>query len=295
MNQKTQFSQINSVEQDHGLGLIELWKILAKYRNLVIVITAVITLGSIFYTLSLPVIYKAEVTMFPVADKEDGASGINKLANITGINIKGSSLNRASAQAIVRLNTRGFLIDYIQEKNLKFVLFSDQWNKAEKKWIDKEPSNHEAYEFLSDMIEITGPDPKDPSQLITLFLEWKDPNNLNIIADIANELISQINIYEKKRTLVESKKSLIFFERELKRTDLIDSKALLYSLIEGQIKKKMWANIGNDMVFKIIDPAITPIKPESNKTILIIILSTLFGVIFGSFAAISVNYIKENI
>ena len=54
------------------------------------------------------------------------------------------------------------------------------------------------------------------------------------------------------------------------------------------------ANVKNEFIFKIIDPAITPIKPEAKKTLSIIFIGMFLGVFFGAFFAVNINNFRKN-
>ena len=55
------------------------------------------------------------------------------------------------------------------------------------------------------------------------------------------------------------------------------------------MKKKMLSSIGNEFVFLVIEPAVTPEMPENKGVFVIIILSIFLGIFFGSFIAIFLN------
>ena len=240
MNQQSQPqpTSLYPVERGDELSLIELWKVLVEYKLLIIVFTALTTLGAIYYASTLPTIYKAEVLMIPASGGVSGGSLSNRLgglADMAGVSLGGSSAGAEGEQALARLKTRSFLTKHIKEKNLKPILFADRWSEQGKLWIDGEPSNREVSELLLGMIT-TSMDPRDKAGLVTtLSLEWENPHNPNKIADIANSLISNMNFHAKQRAIVEAKKSISFLEKELEQTSVLNSQTILYSLIEQQM------------------------------------------------------------
>ena len=159
----------------------------------------------------------------------------------------------------------------------------------EKKWIDKEPSDRDSAELLKNMIE-AGSHPRSKAGLVSLSIEWKNPHNPNKIADIANNLVSSINSHAKDRAILEARDSISFLEKELEQTSILNSQTILYSVIEQQMQKIMLANIREEFVFKIIDPAITPEEPEPKSIIGIIFIWPFLGLFFISFVVVSFNY-----
>jgi uncharacterized protein involved in exopolysaccharide biosynthesis len=130
-------------------------------------------------------------------------------------------------------------------------------------------------------------DPRDKADLVTLSLEWENPHNPNKIADIANDLVSSMNHHAKRRAILEARDSISFLEKELEQTSILNSQTILYSLIEQQMGKIMLANIRDEFVFKIIDPAVNPRRTEDKPVLIIILIGLIFGLIFGIFTAIS--------
>ena len=295
MNQQPQPTSLYPVERGDELDLIGLWKVLVEYKLLIIVFTALTTLGAIYYASTLPTIYKAEVLMLSSSSSSSSSSSLGKLsglADMAGLSMGGSSAGIEGEQALARLKTRSFLINHIKERNLKPILFADRWSEQGKLWIDGEPSNREVSELLLGMVT-TSMDPRDKAGLVTLSLEWENPHNPNKIADIANSLISNINFHAKQRAIVEAKKSISFLEKELEQTSVLNSQTILYSMIEQQMQKIMLANIRDEFVFKIIDPAVNPRRAEVKPVLMVVFIGMILGLFFGSFTAVSANFIQK--
>ena len=282
-------------ERGDELDLMQLWKVLVKYKLLIIVFTTLTTLGATYYALTLPTIYKTEVLMIPVSGGGVSGGGLSNrlggLADMAGVSLGGSSAGAEGEQVLARLKTRSFLTKHIKEKNLKPILFADQWDRVEKKWIDKEPSDRDSAELLKNMIE-AGSHPRSKAGLASLSIEWKNPHNPNKIADIANNLVSSINSHAKDRAILEARDSISFLEKELEQTSIVNSQTILYSLIEQQMGKIMMANIRDEFVFKVIDPAVNPKHAETKPILMVIFIGIILGIFLASFLAISANYFK---
>jgi len=294
MNQQPQPTSLYPVERGDELSLIELWKVLVEYKLLIIVFTALTTLGAIYYVSTLPTIYKAKVLMIPASGGGGGGGLSNRLgglADMAGVSLGDSSAGAEGEQALARLKVRSFLTKHIKEKNLKPILFADQWDSVEKKWIDKEPSDRDSAELLKNMIE-AGSHPRSKAGLVSLSIEWKNPHNPNKIADIANNLVSSINSHAKDRAILEARDSISFLEKELEQTSILNSQTILYSLIEQQMGKIMMANIRDEFVFKIIDPAVVHKHAETKPISMVVFIGLILGIFSASFLAISVNYFK---
>jgi uncharacterized protein involved in exopolysaccharide biosynthesis len=142
------------------------------------------------------------------------------------------------------------------------------------------------------MIE-AGSHPRSKAGLASLSIEWKNPHNPNKIADIANNLVSSINSHAKDRAILEARDSISFLEKELEQTSIVNSQTILYSMIEQQMQKIMLANIRDEFVFKIIDPAVNPRRAEVKPVLMVVFIGMILGLFFGSFTAVSANFIQK--
>jgi len=293
MNQQSQPVQRYPIEQDDGLDLIELLKVLVVYKRLIIILTALSTLGAIYYASTLPTVYKTEVLMLPSSSPSSASDNFkfSSMARVAGISMD-ISAGVEGEQALARLNTKSFLINHIKEKNLKPVLFANQWNQSENTWTNEEPSDLKASELLLDMITVSI-DPKDKARLVVFSLEWENPSDPSKIADMANDLISSINFNAKQLAIVEAKNSISFLEKELEQTSVVNSQAILYSMIEQQMQKIMFANIRDEFVFKVIDPSVIPSNPEPKRILTVILLGFILGLFSGSLISIFINYVNK--
>jgi uncharacterized protein involved in exopolysaccharide biosynthesis len=68
---------------------------------------------------------------------------------------------------------------------------------------------------------------------------------------------------------------------------------MLYSIIEQQMQKIMMANIRDEFVFKIIDPAVVPKHAETKPVLMIVFIGIVLGIFLASFLAISINYFRQ--
>jgi len=102
-------------------------------------------------------------------------------------------------------------------------------------------------------------------------------------------LISNINFHAKQRAIVEAKKSISFLEKELEQTSVLNSQTILYSMIEQQMQKIMLANIRDEFVFKIIDPAVVPKHAEKKPVLMVVFIGLILGIFLASFLSFSVH------
>jgi hypothetical protein len=293
--------QSHSFEQGNELDLIKLWKVFLRYKLLNIIVIVITTFGSVYYALSVPDVYEVKVVMLPVEKDNETGIGINDIAKkITGINLNNPAfinVNNASGEAIAILRTRSFLLNYIKEKKLKYILFADRWNAEKELWLDQEPSDNDAFDLFNEMIVISIDGSSGVVNPIYLYLRWEGPapTVINKIADIANELADTINLNAKNNVIKGAKKNILFLEKELNNTSLLNLKTVIFSMIETQLHKVMLANTKDDFVFKIIDYAFNPSDKKPKHTLIIIFIGFISGVVLSFFLSIGVYTLRGKV
>jgi len=289
MNEEPSFLSHHSEKKRYELSLIELWKVLSKYKWYICFVTVLSTVLSYTYISNLPEVYKSSVVI-TVDKNEASITGVSSgfLSQLTPYMTAGPS---SSKYPLFRLRTRDYLIDYINSHNLKPILFSAQWNNEKKKWADEEPSDKQAYSLLKSMISIT-PHTGDEVGLVTISLEWRSPDNVEHIADITNNLVNDINKLLKNQVINELEDAIKYLNRELNQTSISNSRLILYQLIEEKTKSIMMENATENPTFNIIEPAITPLSAEPKLPYTYGIIWLISGLLFGVFTSVAMDFLR---
>ena len=294
MNQQPKTAQLYPVEQGDKLDLVEVWGIVIKYKFTIISFAVIATIVAIFHIKSLPNIYKTELLMVPSSLVRPMVSSGNIVSSIlSGGRTSSTSTGVMGDRALVQLKTRNFLNGYIQENDLKQILFADQWDSKKMDWIDKkEPSDEDAFELFNGMLGAGGIQKSD-ANLVSLYILWEEPSHFNKIANLTNDLARRINIEGKKREIKRAEANISFLKKEIEMTDIFNFQLLLYDMIESQMQKIMIANVSDEFIFSIIEPAVLPKKPKQKHVVLILFLGLLLGTMLGIFVAITINFFKN--
>ena len=279
--------------EDDEINLLDYWRILMRYKWLIVLITFISGAGTIVYAFSLTPIYRAEITLAPAAEDKGAASALSGqfggLASLAGINMGGGG--GKTEEALATLNSRLFTDAFIKDNHLMPVLFSSIWDENSKSWMlesDKDkPTAWKAYKAFNDIRTIS--DDKKTGMII-LAIEWEDPELATLWA---NQLIERINIYQKNKAIKEAQRSIEYLQNELKTTSVVEMRQAIYRLIESQTKNIMLANVRDEYVFKIIDPAQVPEEKLKPKKKLMAILGTIVGFMLGVFLAFLLAFIKK--
>lgn len=282
--------------EEDEIDLSELWNILWKGKWFIIGFTLICAIASIFYSLSLSNIYKAEVLMAPV-NEEGGQGGISALAAqygdlaaMAGINLGGSSSSVETNIAI--LKSREFIYRFIKENELMPILYEKSWDKENKKWLSTDPkvipTQWKAYKSFTNGVLKVNQDKK--TGLVILNISWKEPH---LAAKWANDLVKRINAHLREKAIAEGQRSVKYLEAEIAKTSDVSMQEVLYRLIEKQAQTITLAQVRKQYAFSIIDPAVVPEKRDKPNRRMIVVIGTVMGFFISIFLQFFWKFIQE--
>lgn len=301
--------------ENEEIDLIELWKALWSGKLIIFAITVIFAVGSVFYAISQPDIYKASVLLAPANDK-GGAGGLAKmagqfggLASLAGISLGGGASDKTGL-ALEVLKSRLFLEAFIAKHDLLLPLMAvKSWNRKENKLIYDEdiynvntrdwhwngktslsdkPTSWESYEALKEVLSIFSD--KDTG-MVTISIEHYSPN---VAINWLQWLVEDLNVSMQEQDKREAQNSIAYLTKKLKETQLSEMRNVFYQLIEEQTKTIMLAEVSEEYVFKTIDPANAPDKKVKPKRALIVILGSFLGVLFSSLLVLILYFRNKN-
>ncbi|MCP3873884.1 MAG: hypothetical protein GY699_12090 [Desulfobacteraceae bacterium] len=284
--------------EEDEINLLDLWRVIWGSKWLIMSITVLCTGIAVTAALLMTPIYRSEVLMAPVTDEQSSrlssmAGQFGGLAALAGINIGGDSGSKD--EAIALLKSRALTEQFIKDEKLLTVLFYKDWDAENKKWDVKNkddiPTMGDAYRKFNEDIRIVSVDRK--TGLVTLAIEWTDPK---LAANWAAELVTRVNSQMRDRAITDAKKSLQYLNKELNKTSAVEMVEAIYSLIEGQIKTIMFANVRDEYSFKLIDPPVVADLDDEiwPKKKLMVAIGCLVGFFLGVCVAFIVNLAKQN-
>jgi uncharacterized protein involved in exopolysaccharide biosynthesis len=298
---------------DDEIDLRELFTAIWQGKWVVIAITTLFAVASVFYAINQPNIYKSEALLAPAEEQQGGGLGalagqFGGLAGLAGVDIGGGGDKTQLALEI--LKSRKFTSNFIEKHSIlpdlmaakswdlatgSLTYDTDVYNPDTNTWLRElkapkkaEPSMQEAYKVFSKIID-TNTDPE--TSTITLSVEHISPV---IAQQWVNWLIEDINIEVKQRDVSEAIKSTEFLTQQLERTKVSDIRSVLYNLVEEQTKTIMFANVRNEYVFKTIDPAIVPEERFKPRRAIICIAGTFLGIILSFFFLVLRFFLKRS-
>lgn len=73
---------------------------------------------------------------------------------------------------------------------------------------------------------------------------------------------------------------------QIQQTNISEVRGSLFSLIEEQTKKLMLANVREEYIFKVVDPAVIPEEKFKPKRAVILAIALLIGGTIGTFVVL---------
>ncbi|MHA2769958.1 Wzz/FepE/Etk N-terminal domain-containing protein [Vibrio harveyi] len=289
----------------HGndeIDLRELFKALWKGKWIIIATTFVFAVGAVLYALSLPNIYKADALLAPAESSNGGglskmAGQLGGLAALADVNL-GAGESSQTDLAVQVMKSRQFVEAFINKHDLlvplmaakdwdlannKLILDEELYNSKTGEWLREPdglrgatPTAQEAFEVFSKEVLSINQD-KD-SGLYTVSVKSYSPY---LAQQWVNWLIEDINKVMRERTIAETSQNLAYLNTQLQKTAVAEMQSTFYKLIEEQTKSLMLAEVQEEFIFKVVDPAVVPELKDGPKRALICVLGTLLGGMLG--------------
>ncbi|GAA77692.1 Wzz/FepE/Etk N-terminal domain-containing protein [Pseudoalteromonas sp. BSi20495] len=300
---------------DDEIDLRELFTAIWQGKWIIIAITALFAVASVFYAINQPNIYKSEALLAPAEQDQQGGLGalagqFGGLASLAGVNLGSGGGVDKTQMALEVLKSRQFTSKFIQKYNImpdlmaakawnretNTVIFDDElyvveqskWAREVKAPFKPEPSLQEAYKKFS---KIVSADKDKETGLVKITIEHVSPY---VAKNWVDWLIQDINATMKQRDVLEANKSTDFLIKQIQQTKIADIRAVLYKLVEEQTKTIMFANVRDEYVFKTIDPALVPEEKFKPKRALIVILGTMVGGILSTMLVLMRNFLSKD-
>lgn len=280
---------------DVEISLYDIWRVISRYKALVLGIMLLAALASYLAALLITPIYRAEVLLAPVTDLNENDRYLSpfkdfgNIAALAGLNLERQD---RKSESIATLKSRKFTERFIQDNKLDKLLFSELWDKQQKRWAVSDaadiPTAWDSYELFDKNIRRIREDRS--TGLVTVSIEWEDPE---LAAIWANELVSRVNATLRQQEVEASNSAIAYLQEQLGRTSVVELQEVLHRLIEAEMQKIILANINEEFAFKVIDPAIAPDEPFKPKMPLMVILSTGIGLMLGVILSLILNAVRS--
>jgi uncharacterized protein involved in exopolysaccharide biosynthesis len=291
--------------EDDEIDLRELFGILWAGKGVIVGVTAAAAVVAVIVALTMTEIYRAEATLAPASSRESAsplASQLGGAAALIGINLPTGGADGRVNNAMAIMRSREFIIRFINENALRVPLFAGSWDAARQasvidpeiydettgEWLlDKgRPTDLEAYRAFNEIFSLSQ---DKGTGLVSIAVEWHDPV---VATQWVNLLVDKINQEVKAADQAEADNAIAYLRRQLESTQLVEMQRVFYDLIESQTRVSMLADVREEYVFQVIDPAVVPDERIAPKRSLIAVLGTLLGGMLAVVAVLVRHYLS---
>lgn len=291
----------SELNQNSDANLSEVFTELWRKKWLIIAFGVLFGVIGIFYSLSLPNIYKSSAVIAPAGDSEgqglSSVAGLGGLATLAGFNLSSASAVDKTQMALQILNSRKFISDFVNRHELKPYLFAvEEWvpesneviydvevyDAESKKWtrppkfpLKAEPSDLEVVERFREHLLV---EESDKQGFYQVSFQHNSPY---VAAKIVNDLINDLNSYMRIQEQQEANESIKFLNEKIVEVNAAEIRAVMYELIEEQTKTLMFTEVRDEYVFQTVDPAVVPEQRDSPARTVIVVFTGIFGGVLG--------------
>jgi hypothetical protein len=217
----------------------------------------------------------------PARERNTGGAGalateLGGLASLAGVDIATGGLGNMQTAAAV-LESHHLAEEFIRRNGLLPEL---------KRASSRNSTLWRATEFFKKGVLTIVKDQR--KGVTTVTIQWTDPATTERWANgyvaLANELL-------RNRALEEATHNIAYLNEQLAKSNDVELRKVMYSLIENETKTLMLANGRREYAFQVVDPAVTPeLKAGPHRLIL-----TLIGLTIGFGLAAFTAVIRERV
>lgn len=269
--------------------IFEVFYYLFSKKWLLILVGFILAISFSIIALLLPKIWESDAILVNVdsgTSTSQSSSAIGGLSQLAGINLNTSSADTLKV-SMYTIRSRDFFKHLIKFENIKRDLiaikgfnentFEPIYNKSiydlkENKWLD-EPSFFESYKIYRNAVSTAFLDDRS-AQFIAVRVKHRSPVFAKELVDL---IVQEINEKQRFNDISEADASLEYLQDQLSKTEQINIKSSISSLIENQIKTKMFANVRTDYIIKPIDSSYVPELRSSPQRTRFVLTYTFIG------------------
>jgi len=289
--------------------LYELISVLWRHKFALMLIIFIGMASGAAWLYQQPDYYQSSALLAP-ADPQEASFGSNLqslggLAGLAGVGLSGNGLQTKTRLAIEVLQSRAFIVSFIERYDLlpelvavkhwdpvksELVYNSELYDPAAREWTPdaKEAegflSLQRAFERFSDAMTVS----ELSGGWVSLQIEHASP----IVAQQWVDLLTQdLNISLKQKEVAEAERSISYLRDQIEKTPLTELKVMFYELIQAKTETVMLAMARPEYIFQTIDPAIAPEQPAGPNRSLMLAIFAVLSTIVAVLAVLAKHYV----
>ncbi|MEO1594019.1 MAG: hypothetical protein AAFS02_02095 [Pseudomonadota bacterium] len=202
--------------------------------------------AAVAYVMVTDKVYEARVIVTDAERSGAGALGGagGQLGGLIGLaGLAGLSQESRLQEGLAVLESSAFATQFVQDHDLV---------EAFAKPDSDDPIWSATHQFLDKALTI---DNDVTSGMVTISVRLEDRETA---ASTANAAIRAVNERIRQRTIDESDAAIVFLNDKINETSSLETKQVLYRLVEAKLGELMIASTRPEFVFRVIDPATVP-------------------------------------
>jgi len=283
--------------EDTGPAMAPAIRLLLASWRLIAIVTVLATLLGAAAAWLMPKKYRGDIITMPTMDEYGGGAGqamssmlsqFGGLASLVGLPGAASTMK---TEAIATLESASLSGRFIEENHLLPILYADRWDAANNRWKNagQPPSLWRANEQFRRQVRSVVENKK--SGLVTVSVVWTDARQA---AEWANGLVALTNRYMRGKAIAEAQRNIAYLKDQATKTDIVEVRASIYSLMEAETKRVMLANGREEYALRVIDQAVTPEREISPRRVLWIAASFVGGLLLSVCVVLLVDFLRRN-
>src|SRR5215471_5565224 len=261
--------QATPVQIDEKLDLVALINLFRDYRWTIALSTLIVGAIATTYAFLATPIYRAEVTVTVVQQKDEGIGSelggqLSDIANLAGVSV--GSKDEDAYKAV--LGSRHLIQVFIERYGLQPILSGRRAKKPLTLW--------KAGNKFHDEVLFIKEDSRKGTTIVSI--NWPDAV---VAARWANDFLALCNELIRTKALDQARRNVGYLTEQIAKTSSVEVQQALYTLVESETKKLMLANEKTEYAFAVADPAVAPEFRSSPKRTLLLLAGLGLGMFIG--------------
>lgn len=305
-------SENKKLFENDELNINELISTLWDFKWVISTLTLASAIFIVFYSLSIPNIYRASALVMPAQNQgpslSSSLSSLGGLASMAGINVpSGNAYNKDEAIAV--LTSQQFLESFILDNDVMLPLMASKGWDAEKneliinpkiydsknkKWVSKKSKSVNAMPSIQQTIRsfrgIYSVTENKKTGFVSISIDFYSPYIAKMWVDL---IIEDINETMRIQAVEMANTSLNYLNEQINKTNISEIKIVLSELAKSETQKIMLSKSSPEYTYKTIDKAFAPELKISPRRSIICIIGTMTGFILSILISIVLRLRKD--
>jgi uncharacterized protein involved in exopolysaccharide biosynthesis len=252
------------------INVLTLMRVVWRYRYAVALVSIVSGLIAIAWALTATPIFRAEVVVTPVRDRNGFGSNslssqLGGLTSLAGINLP---VGGPGEEGLLVLTSRRLVEEFIKRNDVPPLLAHGSQHPPTL-WFA-------VRQFRASVIKI---DEDKAKGITTVTVDWTDPI---VAAKWANQFVDLANELMRTQAVDDATRNVAYLNSQIARTSVVELQRVMYNLVESETKTLMLASGRKEYALTVVDPAVPPEKRISPQRTLMVLTGLVLGAVLGS-------------